>query len=69
MKQGHAKAKALRFREDGTFKIVQFTDPEFYEDSEAERAMEAMMLSILEAERPDLVVYTGDVIASAGNPD
>ncbi len=69
MNQGYAKAKTLRFHEDGTFKIVQFTDPEFYEDSEAEREMEAMMLSILEAERPDLVVYTGDVIASAGHPD
>ena len=61
--------KELRFREDGTFKIVQFTDPEFAANDEEEQRMQAMMLRILEAERPDLVVYTGDIIASASHPD
>lgn len=62
-------AKTLRFREDGTFKIVQFTDPEFATNDMEEQQMEAMMLRIIQAEQPDLVVYTGDIIASASTPD
>ncbi|MFB9329210.1 metallophosphoesterase family protein [Paenibacillus aurantiacus] len=62
--------KQLRFRQDGTFKIVQFTDTEFSDSRAADEIkMKAMMARILEAEQPDLVVYTGDVIASGGNPD
>ncbi|UKS29315.1 metallophosphoesterase family protein [Paenibacillus sp. HWE-109] len=62
--------KQLRFRADGTFKIVQFTDVEF-SDSQAddEIKMRAMMQRILQSEKPDLVVYTGDVIASGGSSD
>jgi len=62
-------AKSLRFREDGSFKIVQFTDPEFSSYEAEEQRMEAMMLGILKDEQPDLVVYTGDIIASAGHPN
>lgn len=62
-------AKSLRFREDGSFKIVQFTDPEFSSYEAEEQRMEAMMLDILKDEQPDLVVYTGDIIASAGHPN
>ncbi|MBB6672158.1 metallophosphoesterase family protein [Cohnella nanjingensis] len=62
-------AKDLRFRADGTLKIVQFTDPEFAAEDEAEAQMVEMMQRILAAEQPDLVVYTGDVICSAGHPD
>lgn len=51
----------LRFRQDGEFKIVQFTDihwkPGKNASDEARRTMEA----VLDAERPDLVVYTGDL--------
>jgi len=62
-------AKQLKYRADGTFKIVQFTDPEFSSRGEEEQRMTAMMLRILESEQPDLVVYTGDVLSSASNPD
>ena len=62
-------AKTLLFREDGTFKIVQFTDPEFATNDMEEQQMEAMMLRIIQAEQPDLVVFTGDIIASASTPD
>jgi hypothetical protein len=61
--------KQLHFKEDRTFKIVQFTDTEFCEPCEEEARMSAMMRAILEVERPDLVVYTGDVIASNKSPD
>ena len=57
----------LRFRADGTFTIVQFTDTHF--TSNAPRTIEptdeqtiALMEQVLEAEQPDLVVLTGDVI-------
>lgn len=56
--------KSLHFNSDGKFKIVQFTDTEFSRASEEETRMKAMMAKILEAEKPDLAVYTGDVIAS-----
>ncbi|MFD0620827.1 metallophosphoesterase family protein [Paenibacillus sp. GCM10027629] len=61
--------KQLKFREDGTFKIVQFTDTEFCNGGDDELKMEAMMRRVLEDEEPDLVVYTGDVIASGGCAD
>lgn len=61
--------KSLHFNSDGKFKIVQFTDTEFSRASEEETRMKAMMAKILEAEKPDLAVYTGDVIASGGSPD
>ncbi|MHA7966376.1 metallophosphoesterase family protein [Paenibacillus sp. CAU 1782] len=62
----------LAFREDGTFKIVQFTDVHLVnEDGEdKDKRTLALMADILEREQPDLVVYTGDLIFSehAGNP-
>lgn len=61
----------LTFREDGTFKIVQFSDTELLDefdydpetpeyDAATLRTMEAILL----AEQPDLVVFAGDVVAS-----
>lgn len=50
----------MRFREDGTFKIMQITDmqeiPAISKDTIA-----LMERAVLE-EQPDLVVYTGDQI-------
>nr|WP_232312857.1 metallophosphoesterase [Paenibacillus sp. P22] len=59
----------LRFRGDGTFTIVQFSDTEFCRDDDEERRMAAMMERILKDEDADLAVFTGDVIASLGHPD
>ncbi|NEW04759.1 metallophosphoesterase family protein [Paenibacillus sp. SYP-B3998] len=62
--------KQLKFREDATFKIVQFADAEFCHSEDADEIkMKAMMQRILESEKPDLVVYTGDVIASGSSSD
>ncbi|MCS7461683.1 metallophosphoesterase family protein [Paenibacillus doosanensis] len=52
----------LSFRPDGTFTIVQFTDVHMKAGGEADLATAALMESILEAEKPDLVVFTGDVV-------
>lgn len=61
-----ARQPALRFGWDGTFKIAQFTDthldpstPERH--AEAEKTF-ARLERVLAAERPDLVVFTGDVV-------
>lgn len=55
-------APALRFRPDGTFTIVQFADTHFTNGEERDSQTAAMMAAILDAEQPDLVVFTGDMI-------
>ena len=52
----------LRFRPDGTFTIVQFTDLHFKNGEAADEQTSALMAEALEAERPDLAVLTGDVL-------
>lgn len=55
-------ASELRFRDDGTFTIVQFADTHFTNGEARDDQTTAMMAAILDAERPDLVVFTGDMI-------
>ena len=52
----------LRFRPDGTFRIVQVTDT--HEGPEGDPRTAAFLAALLDAERPDLVVHTGDLVAS-----
>ncbi|WP_274364994.1 metallophosphoesterase family protein [Paenibacillus thermotolerans] len=68
--------KKLKFREDGTFVIVQFSDVEFIdaEDWDPETPLldattKATMERIIAMEQPDLVVFAGDVTASARSKD
>ena len=57
-----SQAQELRFNANHKFKIVQFTDVHWiYDDPKSEEAAERMR-EVLDAERPDLVVYTGDII-------
>lgn len=63
--------RKLTFREDGTFKIVQFSDTELVDEFDYDPETPAYdvatlrtMEAIIHAERPDLVVFCGDVIAS-----
>lgn len=53
---------ALKFRADGTFKIVQFTDLHFGDSDEADAHTQKIQTAIIQAEKPDLVVLTGDAI-------
>lgn len=57
-------AGRLRMRPDGTFKIVQFTDLHWNNGEAADLRTRALMERVLAAERPDLIVFTGDVIES-----
>lgn len=61
----HAQNPVLRFNKDKKFKIVQFTDLHIcYKDSRSDVAFERMN-QVLDAERPDIVVFTGDLIYSS----
>ncbi len=51
----------LRFRADGTFKIVSFSDTQ--DDETLDPRTTALMERILDAEKPDFVVIIGDCIA------
>lgn len=57
-------AQDLKFK-NGQFKIVQFTDIHYKIDKEDSNHSLDMMKSTLDAEKPDLVVFTGDVITSS----
>lgn len=52
----------LRFHENGSFKIVQFTDLHYiYGDKRADVVL-LCLNEVLDAEKPDLVLLTGDLI-------
>jgi hypothetical protein len=56
----------LRFNTDGKFKIIQFADCQ--DDMLPRRAMTMLMEAALDAEKPDLVMFTGDNIGGGGSP-
>ncbi|GIN70771.1 phosphohydrolase [Bacillus sp. J14TS2] len=68
--------KSLTFRDDGTFMIVQFTDVEFIDEfdydpdsPQMDKETRSLMEMVIREERPDLIVFTGDLIASARTKD
>ncbi|WP_455628549.1 metallophosphoesterase family protein [Parabacteroides chinchillae] len=61
---GYAQKPELKFNKDKTFKIVQFTDLHVvWQDQRSDIAFERMN-QVLDVEKPDLVVFTGDIIYS-----
>lgn len=56
------KSQDLKFGDDKKFKIVQFTDVHWKADSIASEEAGERMSEVLDAEKPDLVIFTGDVI-------
>lgn len=54
----------LKFNSNGKFKIVQFTDIHFKYNSYRSDSVLMMMKAAVEAEKPDLVVLTGDVVCT-----
>jgi len=62
------KKPALRCDNRGQFKIVQFTDLHLKEDHEDDDKTLALMRLVLDAEKPQLVVLTGDILGSSVQP-
>ncbi|WP_154651966.1 metallophosphoesterase [Phocaeicola barnesiae] len=57
-----ANAQELHFRDNGTFKIVQFTDTHFCPmKTESDVAIDVIRKTVA-AEKPDVLVLTGDVV-------
>lgn len=57
-------AQKLTFRKDSTFKIVQLTDVHYaHGDQKSDTAL-LMINRILDAEKPDMVVFTGDIVTA-----
>ncbi len=56
----------LKFNSANKFKIVQFTDTHIKPDDPESNAAINMINKVLDEEKPDLVVFTGDVVT--GNP-
>lgn len=58
--------REFKFRPDGKFKILQITDTHYIAGNpKSERALKNV-IQMLDAEKPDLVIHTGDIVY--GNP-
>jgi 3',5'-cyclic AMP phosphodiesterase CpdA len=57
-------SRTLQFLKDGTFTIVQFTDLHWQNGEPADLRTRALMEQVLQEEKPDLIVFTGDIIFS-----
>lgn len=52
----------LRFNKNGKFKIVQFTDVHYIYNDPRSAVSRECINEVLDAEKPDLVIFTGDII-------
>lgn len=57
-------AQTLRFDANGNFKIAQFTDVHFNYGETASEAATQLIEEVLEKEKPDLVILTGDIVTA-----
>lgn len=60
--QINAQTPVLKFQSGKPFKIVQFTDVHWVPKNKKSQEAKVRMNEILDAEKPDLVLYTGDII-------
>lgn len=65
---GQTYAKSYKFREDGTYKIAQFTDVHFNNKKAASQTSLHLFEEVLSREKPDLVVLTGDIVVDDITP-
>lgn len=61
---GKTSKPVLKFNPDGKFKIVQFTDVHFKYDSYRSDSAMVIVKKVVTGEKPDLVIFTGDVVCS-----
>ena len=62
LQPGYTQKPVLKFNKDGKFKIVQFTDVHYIHGNPKSAVSLERINEVLDAEKPDLVVFTGDVI-------
>ena len=61
-RKGSGIARDFRYKDDGTFKVLQLTDTHvIFDNPKSERAYENVD-KMLTLEQPDLVIHTGDII-------
>lgn len=58
-----ARCHTLQFREDGSFTLVVFSDLHYGEGFDLDTKNDALQRAVLDAERPDLIVYLGDLVS------
>ena len=58
----NAQHTTLKFNANKKFKIVQFTDVHWVPSNPASQEAAERMGEVLDAEKPDLVIYTGDLV-------
>ena len=56
------QSKVLKFNTEGTFKIVQFTDFHYKSTSKRKQENIDIMNHVIEVEKPDFIVLTGDIV-------
>ena len=57
--------QSLQFNKEGQFKIVQFTDVHYKYDDQANSQIALDRINqVLDTEKPDVVIFTGDVVVS-----
>lgn len=58
----YAQKPALTFNREGKFKIIQFTDIHYKKSDKNSEAALKLINEVLDTEKPDFVVFTGDLI-------
>jgi len=53
---------SVKFNENGTFKIVQFTDTHYVPGNQKSTRADSVIKLLIETEKPDLIVFTGDQV-------
>jgi len=57
-----SQTASLKFNDKGGFKIIQFTDIHYQQKNKESAVAIDLIKEVLDAEKPDFVVFTGDVI-------
>lgn len=55
------------FSEEGKFKVLQFTDIHFSDNNQVDQETVCLMRKILQEEKPDLIIITGDTVYGENN--
>ena len=62
-----AQENLLQFNSNNQFKIAQFTDTHFYKGGERSSEVLENIKAVMDVEKPDLVILTGDIVTGNGD--